>query len=151
MLYSRNSRDAIDVVECHGTGTALGDPIEVGALMGVLRKHKDAPPLVLAAVKTNIGHTENASGTSGIIKCIIELMHSSVSPNIHLRVLNTHLDRPSHNDFDSFEFPNEIIALAESASIYGVVNAFGRGGCNATALINVTKSAFISNQQALIS
>ena len=77
----------VDYVETHGTGTALGDPIEVGALKAVLAERRDAA-LVLGAVKTNIGHLEGAAGIASIIKSVLVLHHRMAPPNLHLKKLN---------------------------------------------------------------
>ena len=60
-------------VETHGTGTALGDPIEVEALRSVLGEGAAAVPLALGAVKTRIGHTEYAAGCAGVAKAVLAL------------------------------------------------------------------------------
>src|SRR5581483_3698706 len=61
----------IDYIEAHGTGTALGDPIELGALNGVFGDRNGAAPLVLGSVKTNVGHLESAAGIAGFIKTVL--------------------------------------------------------------------------------
>merc|ERR1711988_818646 len=66
------SAGIITIAECHGTGTALGDPIEVGALRGVMKAGRTYPFMKTSA-KTNIGHLEAAAGVAGLIKCIVML------------------------------------------------------------------------------
>merc|ERR1719367_1001940 len=80
----------IRIAELHGTGTALGDPIEVGALRGVMEPRET--PLMTTSAKSNIGHLESCAGMVGVVKCILMVMTSSGPPNIHLRTLNPHLD-----------------------------------------------------------
>ncbi|MEO2278827.1 polyketide synthase, partial [Serratia marcescens] len=77
----------VDYIECHGTGTPLGDPIEVGALKNVLGRHR-SKPVVLGAVKTNIGHLEGAAGVIGLIKAVEVLRHRQAPGNVHFRTLN---------------------------------------------------------------
>ncbi|NEO74333.1 polyketide synthase, partial [Moorena sp. SIO3H5] len=79
----------VDYVECHGTGTSLGDPIEVETLANVFCKNRSQEnPLVISSVKTNIGHTEGAAGVAGVIKTVLALWHEKISPHLHLKQLN---------------------------------------------------------------
>ena len=79
----------VDYVEAHGTGTALGDPIEMGALASVLGEDRSADhPLVMGAVKANIGHLESAAGIAGLIKAVLVLQHEQAPPNAELNDLN---------------------------------------------------------------
>jgi acyl transferase domain-containing protein len=80
---------AIAYVETHGTGTALGDPIEVEALAAALGGAGE--PCALGAVKTNIGHLEAAAGVAGLIKAALALYHEQVPANLHFRSLNPHI------------------------------------------------------------
>src|SRR5205823_2785900 len=69
----------VDVVECHGTGTALGDPIEVHALSAVYGEGRDPErPLLVGALKTNIGHLESASGLAGLAKLVTAMQHDTI-------------------------------------------------------------------------
>jgi acyl transferase domain-containing protein/acyl carrier protein len=82
----------IDFVETHGTGTSLGDPIEVQALAAVLGAGRDpARPLRLGAIKSNIGHAELAAGVAGFAKAVLALEHAQIPPNLHLRTPNPHV------------------------------------------------------------
>ncbi|MCB9457865.1 MAG: polyketide synthase dehydratase domain-containing protein [Anaerolineaceae bacterium] len=76
----------ISYVETHGTGTSLGDPIEVQALGTALGKDRPASqPLMIGSVKTNIGHLESAAGIAGLIKLILSLQHHEIPPHLHFR------------------------------------------------------------------
>jgi thioester reductase-like protein len=77
--------DQIDVLEAHGTGTALGDPIELKALAPIYASADRDAPLLLGSVKTNIGHLEGASGIAGLIKGILMVQKGLVPPHLHLR------------------------------------------------------------------
>lgn len=92
--YADAGVDVRDVhyVETHGTGTMLGDPIEAGAIGMVLGDGR-APddPLLLGAVKTNIGHLEAAAGVAGFIKTALVLFRGVVPPNLHFREPNPHI------------------------------------------------------------
>jgi len=68
--------DDVEYLEAHGTGTSLGDPIEVQAAGAVLGAGREASrPLLMGSVKTNIGHLEAAAGIAGVIKVILSLEH----------------------------------------------------------------------------
>ena len=70
----------VDYLEAHGTGTALGDPIEMGAIAAVMGPGRDQEhPLVMGSVKPNIGHLEPAAGIAGLIKVILVLQHEQVN------------------------------------------------------------------------
>ena len=74
----------IDYVEAHGTGTPLGDPIEVEALGAVMGEARDpGHPLFIGSIKTNLGHTEAASGVAGLLKVVMALRHEMISPHLH--------------------------------------------------------------------
>ena len=83
--------DDLDWVETHGTGTALGDPVELEALRDVLRG-KAGRPLPIGAVKSRIGHLEAAAGIAGVIKILLALQHGSVPPDRSCELLNDRFD-----------------------------------------------------------
>ena len=73
-----------DYVEAHGTGTQAGDPVEAGALHAVMGKGRRADrPLYIGSVKTNVGHTETASGFASIIKVVLALEKGQIPPSIN--------------------------------------------------------------------
>ncbi|HEY9718697.1 MAG TPA: beta-ketoacyl synthase N-terminal-like domain-containing protein, partial [Trichormus sp.] len=79
----------IDFIEAHGTGTALGDPIEVTALKQVFStERRNDRPLVLGSVKTIIGHLEAAAGIAGLIKTVLSLQNQTIPAHLHLKELN---------------------------------------------------------------
>jgi acyl transferase domain-containing protein/acyl carrier protein len=80
----------VSYIEAHGTGTKLGDPIEVEALAEVYGRDNGAP-VYLGAAKTNIGHTEAAAGIAGLIKVVLSLGHGTIPPNVHFEQLNPHI------------------------------------------------------------
>jgi acyl transferase domain-containing protein len=83
----------VGYIEAHGTGTQLGDPLEIQALSGVFRADRDpATPLVIGSVKTNVGHLEAAAGVTGLIKLILALRHKEIPPHLHMTAPNSHID-----------------------------------------------------------
>jgi microcystin synthetase protein McyG len=77
--------DDVDYVETHGTGTVLGDAIELGGLGGVFSTSRSqGADLTIGSVKTNIGHLEAASGVAGVIKVLLGLQHECIPPHLHV-------------------------------------------------------------------
>ncbi|MCP4212293.1 MAG: SDR family NAD(P)-dependent oxidoreductase, partial [Halieaceae bacterium] len=82
--------EQVDYLECHGTGTPLGDPIEVQAAARVLGQDRASEhPLLLGSVKTNIGHLETAAGISGLIKVVLSLQHKAIPPHLNYETPNS--------------------------------------------------------------
>ena len=83
---------SISYVEGHGTGTPLGDPIEIRALWAVLGEARSPDqPLMVGSAKTNLGHLEAASGMAGLIKTVLALHHQTIPPHLHLRARNPYI------------------------------------------------------------
>ncbi|ACB52426.1 polyketide synthase [Crocosphaera subtropica ATCC 51142] len=82
----------IQYVETHGTGTSLGDPIEVLALSKVLGEgRKEDNPINIGSVKTNFGHLESAAGVASLIKVILSLQHQEIPPHLHFQTPNPYI------------------------------------------------------------
>ncbi|MGF2039365.1 MAG: type I polyketide synthase [Nostoc sp. CmiVER01] len=120
----------ISYVEVHGTGTALGDPIEVEALASVLGKGRSPnQPLVLGSVKPNIGHLEAAAGIAGLIKVVLAMQHREIPPHLHLKKLNPAIaweELPVAIPTDLTPWPS----IDSQRRIAGV-SSFGMSGTNA--------------------
>jgi acyl transferase domain-containing protein/acyl carrier protein len=82
----------VDYLEAHGTGTALGDPIEVRAAGAAYGAGRDRDrPLLIGSVKTNIGHLESASGVAGLIKVVLSLQHEMLPRSLHFETPSPHI------------------------------------------------------------
>jgi acyl transferase domain-containing protein/acyl carrier protein len=82
----------IDYLEAHGTGTSLGDPIEVQAAAAVYGAGRDPNrPLLMGSVKTNIGHLESAAGVAGLVKVVLSLQHEVLPQNLHFENPSPHI------------------------------------------------------------
>nr|VFJ59818.1 MAG: myxalamid-type polyketide synthase MxaB [Candidatus Kentron sp. DK] len=119
----------VDYIEAHGTGTSLGDPIEVGALGTVFAgNHSPDAPLVIGSVKTNFGHLEAAAGMAGLMKIVLSLQHQEIPPHLHFNTPNPHIDwerLPFRVPVAGQPWPR-----GEARRIAGV-SSFGMSGTNA--------------------
>ena len=118
----------ISYIECHGTGTKIGDPIEISAIQNTIAKDRSHKCL-LGSVKSNIGHLESAAGIAGVIKSVLILNHGIIPPNIHYTQPNQYID------FES----NHLGVVSEETKIDNQINigisSFGFGGSNAHVII----------------
>jgi acyl transferase domain-containing protein len=128
----------VDYLEAHGTGTSLGDPIEVQAAAAVYGGGRDENrPLLIGSVKTNIGHLESAAGVAGLIKVVLSLQHEVLPQNLHF-------EKPSpHIPWDSL--PVRVVDTAIPWQANGRprragVSSFGFTGTNAHVLIEEAPS-----------
>lgn len=128
----------IDYVECHGTGTHLGDPIEVQALREAFeynqaKRKKQQHKTVLGAIKANIGHTDSAAGTAGLIKVVTMLQKQLIPGQVNYNEPNAELDLGSGH----FEILKENRAwpLKKNQQRIAGVSSFGIGGTNAHVII----------------
>ncbi|MDR3662935.1 MAG: type I polyketide synthase, partial [Mycobacterium sp.] len=123
----------VDYLEAHGTGTPLGDPIEVQAAAAAYGALRDADrPLLIGSVKSNIGHLESASGAAGLIKVVLSLQHEMLPQSLHF-------DNPSpHIPWDSLPVrvvDKAIPWRADGRPRRAGVSSFGFTGTNAHVLI----------------
>ena len=125
--------ESIGYIEAHGTGTEIGDPIEVAALTQVFRQGIEArDTCALGSVKTNIGHLDTAAGIAGFIKTALALKHGQIPPSLHYERPNPRID------FASGPFyVNTALAAwrADGRPRRAGVSAFGVGGTNAHAVL----------------
>src|SRR5205807_9566477 len=94
-IYAKYKIDpeTISYVESHGTGTKLGDPIELKALATVFReKTSKKNYCALASVKSNIGHTSSAAATAAVQKALLSMQHRTLIPSLNVTKENSHFD-----------------------------------------------------------
>jgi len=119
----------VDYVEAHGTGTLLGDPIEARALGSVYgRGSRPDAPLLIGAVKTNIGHLEAAAGVAGFIKATMAVQRGQIPANLHYDAPNPHIP------FDELRLKVVDQPMAWPSTGHprrAGVSSFGFGGTNA--------------------
>lgn len=119
----------ISYVETHGTGTSLGDPIEVNSLKTVLMQGRDiSQPCWIGSVKSNIGHLEAAAGIAGLIKVVLSLQHREIPPQLHFKQLNPYIEIKN----TPIKIPTSLQkwSAVEEPRLAGV-SSFGFGGTNA--------------------
>ncbi|MFE2183708.1 type I polyketide synthase [Streptomyces sp. NPDC059455] len=115
-------------VEAHGSGTPLGDPIEIGALAATYgRRSPDAGPCVVSSVKSNLGHSEAAAGMAGLIRLLLCLREGQVPATLHTRDLNPGLPL----DGTRLVVAQRTEPWSPGHPRVGSVSSFGFGGTNA--------------------
>lgn len=124
---------SIGYVEGHGTGTVLGDPIEVAALTQAFRAGTEAKEFcALGSVKTSIGHADTAAGVAGLIKTVLALKHKQIPPSLHFQEPNPGIDfanSPFYVNARLTEWPTN--GTPRRAG----VSSFGIGGTNAHVIV----------------
>lgn len=131
--------ETIDYVECHGTATPVGDPIEITALSQAFRETTDkAGYCRVGSVKSNIGHLDTAAGVVGLIKAALAVEHGTIPPTLHFEAPNPAIP------FDGSPFV--VAAQAEPWPDAGrprraAVNSLGVGGTNAFAVLEQAPAA----------
>ena len=130
---ARASACDVAFVDAHGTGTALGDPIEVSAHRSVFANSRSlSAPLLAGAAKSLMGHLEAGAGMVGLLKVILS-QHSLLSfPNLHLKKLNSHISAVDY----SVLFPTQLSSMELVSTRLSVgVSSFGFGGTNSHVLV----------------
>ncbi|PRQ04164.1 Erythronolide synthase, modules 1 and 2 [Enhygromyxa salina] len=126
---------SLGLIETHGTGTALGDPIELEALADVFASSDDDAPIVLGALKSNLGHLEAAAGLAGVIKAAVCLERGLIPPNLHFHALNPHAPASALTRFELPTAPRPWPAASDGGPRRAGVSAFGMSGTNAHVIV----------------
>ena len=143
---------SISYIEAHGTGTSLGDPIEIRGLINSIGEMvKDRQFCAIGSVKSNIGHAESAAGIAGVTKILLQMKYRLLVPSIHLDVINSKIDFESTpfylertlEDWNPKEYPRR-----------AGISSFGAGGANAHILFEEYRQSQIlrkrDDEEALI-
>lgn len=125
--------DSTRLFEAHGTGTALGDPIEAEAIRNVFQKYRSPDdPMYVGAIKSNIGHLEAVAGLAGVIKVILCLEKGIIPPNAGFETLNRRIKADEWH----LRFPTEPVPWPCNGLRRASVNSFGYGGSNAHVVLD---------------
>ncbi|MGN7997314.1 beta-ketoacyl synthase N-terminal-like domain-containing protein, partial [Chitinophaga sp. 22308] len=126
----------ISCYEAHGTGTLLGDPIEIKAATEVYRESTtEKQYCALASVKSNIGHTMTAAGVAGVIKILLQMQHGYIVPTLHCE--NPH---PRFMFSESPFYPNTNLKAWTNSRKIAAISSFGFGGTNCHAILEAPSS-----------
>lgn len=133
LAMARVSPETVSYVETHGTGTVLGDPIEIAALTEAFRASTQKKGFcAIGSVKTNIGHLDTAAGIAGLIKTVLALKHKQIPPSLHFEVPNPKIDFANSPFYVNAK-------LSEWQSNHtprrAGVSSFGIGGTNAHVIV----------------
>ena len=137
LLKAKMAPSEIDYIEAHGTGTPLGDPIEIEAINKVYGKERTAGNVLhIGSVKTNFGHLESASGIASFIKAVLSLQNKCIPAHLNFKTANPHIE---WKDFVKVPVENTRYKIAEKPMAVGV-SAFGFSGTNAHLILEEYKT-----------
>ncbi|HET7166043.1 MAG TPA: SDR family NAD(P)-dependent oxidoreductase [Pseudolabrys sp.] len=140
------SADSVGYIECHATGTSVGDPLEIEALTVAFRKETNRKQYcAVGSVKGNIGHPEQAAGIAGLIKAALVLHHKQIPPSINYETPNPRIDfssSPFYVNTKLQDFP-----LADTPRRVGL-NGLGIGGTNTFAVLEEAPTPAVTKSQS---
>ncbi|NET44014.1 type I polyketide synthase [Okeania sp. SIO2B3] len=141
------SANQVSYLEAHGTGTSLGDPVEIKAVEAVYGKNRGMDrPLTIGSVKTIIGHAEAAAGIAGLIKVVLSLQNKYIPPHLHLQELNPYISLA--------DIPGAVPTEGKvwekydgDESCLAAVSSFGFSGTNAHVIVEEVPTQVKSQKQ----
>jgi acyl transferase domain-containing protein/surfactin synthase thioesterase subunit/acyl carrier protein len=132
MLVAEVSPDDIGYVECHGTGTIIGDPLEIEALTRAFRTRTDRKGFcAIGSVKTNVGHLEQTAGLAALIKVALMLKNGKIPASLNFRKPNPKIDFSS----SPFFVNTKCVDWPADQPRIAAINSLGLGGTNAFAVL----------------
>lgn len=132
----------ISLLEAHGTGTLLGDTIEIEAINRAMRKYTNSKQFcAIGSLKTNIGHLDGASGIAGIIKLIYSIQNKELPPTLHMELPNQKVDY-----INSPVYINSKLRKWEETKCYCAISSFGISGTNCYALLGNAPEILNTNE-----
>ncbi|HML90062.1 MAG TPA: SDR family NAD(P)-dependent oxidoreductase [Methylomusa anaerophila] len=133
---------AVSYIEAHGTGTELGDPIEItGLTQAFFQDTQDTGFCAIGSVKSNIGHLEAAAGIAGVTKILLQMKHQQIVPSLHARELNPNINfgkTPFVVQQELAEWKRPVVEINGESKEYpriAGISSFGAGGANAHVVI----------------
>ena len=141
--------ESVSYVEGHGTGTQLGDSLEVAALTQAFRTRTSQQQFcALGSVKTNIGHAESAAGIAGVTKVLLQMKHARLVPTLHSTEVNPNIEFET----SPFRLLQELTPWEGTATrpLRALVNSFGAGGVNACVVLEEYRPASSTIQQRAV-
>lgn len=131
----------IDFIEAHGPGTHVGDPIELSAIANVFDQTKRDRKLYVGSIKSNIGHTESASGIASLLKAVASVKYNIIYPNLNFSVPNPKFDWAR----SCIEVPIDEISLEGTVRVG--VNSFGVSGTNVHLILESSEVVYSDNNE----
>jgi len=143
LINARIPPQSISYIEAHGTGTLLGDAIEVRALQQALEQDSEKPPIAIGSIKGNVGHLDAAAGITSLIKVVLSLKHRQLPPSLNFETANPRIDFERSGFYVNTglrDWPNT--GRPRRAG----VSAFGVGGTNAHVILQEAPERIQSDQ-----
>jgi len=147
----------ISYIEAHGTGTSLGDPIEISGLVKAFDQN-DKQYCAIGSAKSNIGHTEAAAGMAGLTKVLMQMQHKTLAPSLHSDIPNPHIEMEKtpfkvNRVLNEWKRPTLFDEQGQEISVPRIagISSFGAGGTNGHIIVEEYENqAHQSAQQAVL-